>query len=168
MGKLALKYGIPRSVISKTISGKRARDGHVGRPPSIPLNLEMQIVKYAVDMNAHGFDHIEEYSCCCSGCDGIQLKASWNWLSGRYQRHPELAKRCAQAFERVRASGMNHEQVAEYFNVLESCYRICCEGRELVAMDADFVWSLDETNVQQDQDGCQIIRQVLKTYADVY
>ena len=55
MRKLALKYGIPRSVISKTISGKRAWDGHVGRPPSIPLNLEMQIVQYAVDMDAHEF-----------------------------------------------------------------------------------------------------------------
>ena len=41
MSKLALKYGIPWS---GTISGKRARDGHVGQPPSIPLNLEMQIV----------------------------------------------------------------------------------------------------------------------------
>ena len=48
--------------------------------------------------------------------------------------------------------------MSEYFNVLESCYR---EGRELVAMDADFVWNLDETNVQEDQDGCLVIRQVL-------
>ena len=32
------------------ISAKRARDGHVGRPPSIPLNLKIQIVQYAVDI----------------------------------------------------------------------------------------------------------------------
>ena len=50
MSKLALKYGIPPSVIFKTISAKRARDGHVGRPPSIPLNLEIQIVQYAADI----------------------------------------------------------------------------------------------------------------------
>ena len=158
MGKLALKYGIPRSVINRTISGKRARDGHVGRPPSIPLNLEMQIVQYAVDMDAHGFGltlkNIRAIAQDVASKYGIQLKASWKWLSGLYWRHPELAKRRAQAFERVQASGMNREQVAEYFNVLESCYQICCGGGEVAAMDADFVWNLDETNVQQDLDGC--------------
>ena len=48
----------------KTISGKRARDGQVGRPQSTPLNLEMQIVKYAVDMDGCSWvwPHIEEYS----------------------------------------------------------------------------------------------------------
>lgn len=126
MRKLALKYGIPQSVISKTISGKRARDGHVGRPPSIPLklNLEMQIVQYAVDMDANEFGltlkNIRAVAQDVASKYGIQLKTLWKWLSGLYRRHPELAKRRAQAFERVWASGMNREQVAEYFNVLES------------------------------------------------
>lgn len=152
-------------LLFKTISGKRARDDHAGQLPSIRLNLEMQIVQYAVDMDAHGFGltlkNIRAVAQDVASKYGIQLYASWKWLSGLYRRHPVLAKRRAQAFECVRASGMNREQVAEYFNVLESCYQICCEGGEVAAMDADFVWNLDETNVQQDQDGCLVIRQVL-------
>ena len=51
---------------------------------------------------------------------GIRLKFSWKWLSGLYRCHPE--------------SSNTYGRVAEYFNVLESFYRICCEGRELVAI----------------------------------
>ena len=104
--------------LGKTISGKRARDGQVGRPQSTPLNLEMHIVKYAVDMDACSWvwPHIEEYLCCCSGC-GIHIwdsiESIMEMVSGLYQRHPELAKRRVQAFERVRASGMNHERVLQ-------------------------------------------------------
>ena len=56
-------------------------------------------------------------------------------------------------------SGMNQEMVSEYFKILENCHQHCTAVGE-DAVDADFVWNLDETNVQQDQDGCVVLRQV--------
>ena len=68
-------------------------------------------------MDVHGFGltlkNIRAVAQDVASIYGIQLKASWKWLSGLYQRHPELAKRRAQAFERVQASGMNHERVLQ-------------------------------------------------------
>ena len=163
MGELARQYCIPRSVISKTLSGKRKRNSHAGRPPALSSNLESQIVQYALDMDAHGFGlslkNIRAIAQDVSSKYGINLKASCKWLTGLYQRHPELATRRAQAFERVRASGMNREQVTEYFDVLERCYNVFCGSGETV-VDGDFVWNLDETNVQQDQSGCLVVMQI--------
>ena len=114
-------------------------------------------------MDSHGFGlklkNIQAIAQDVSAKYGIMLKASWKWLTGLYNRHPELAKRRAQSFQRVRASGMNQDMVSEYFKILEHCHQHCTAVGE-DAVDADFVWNLDETNVQQDQDGCIVIRQV--------
>eukprot|EP00731_Ephydatia_muelleri_P034234 Em0051g26a len=121
---IAMKYKVARSVLTKTLLGKRDLDTHQGRQCVLGKDVEHKIVQYATDMDDHGFGlnmknmmWLTQRVAAAYGMQGF--KATYRWLAGLSRRYPELAKRRSQAFQRLRAGGMNATQISEYFTILQ-------------------------------------------------
>ena len=63
----------------------------------------------------------------------------------------------SQAFQRLRAGGMNATQISEYFTILQKVIDECLTVDDLMEMDPNLIANLDETNITQDIHGGLII-----------
>ena len=159
---IAMKYKVARSVLTKTLLGKRDLDTHQGRQCVLGKDVEHKIVQYATDMDDHGFGlnmksmmWLTQRVAAAYGMQGF--KATYRWLAGLFRRYPELAKRRSQAFQRLRAGGMNATQISEYFTILQKVIDECLTADDLMEMDPNLIANLDETNITQDIHGGLII-----------
>ena len=159
---IAMKYKVARSVLTKTLLGKRDLDTHQGRQCVLGKDVEHKIVQYATDMDDHGFGlnmknmmWLTQRVAAAYGMQGF--KSTYRWLAGLFRRYPELAKRRSQAFQRLRAGGMNATQISEYFTILQKVIDECLTADDLMEMDPNLIANLDETNITQDIHGGLII-----------
>ncbi|KAL5481875.1 hypothetical protein EMCRGX_G022135 [Ephydatia muelleri] len=159
---IAMKYKVARSVLTKTLLGKRDLDTHQGRQCVLGKDVEHKIVQYATDMDDHGFGlnmknmmWLTQRVAAAYGMQGF--KATYRWLAGLSRRYPELAKRRSQAFQRLRAGGMNATQISEYFTILQKVIDECLTADDLMEMDPNLIANLNETNITQDIHGGLII-----------
>ena len=159
---IAMKYKVARSVLTKTLLGKRDLDTHQGRQCVLGKDVEHKIVQYATDMDDHGFGlnmknmmWLTQRVAAAYGMQGF--KATYRWLAGLFRCYPELAKRRSQAFQRLRAGGMNATQISEYFTILQKVIDECLTADDLMEMDPNLIANLDETNITQDIHGGLII-----------
>ena len=157
-----MKYKVARSVLTKTLLGKRDLDTHQGRQCVLGKDLEHKIVQYATDMDDHGFGlnmknmmWLTQRVAAAYGMQGF--KATYRWLAGLFRRYPELAKRRSQAFQWLRAGGMNATQISEYFTILQKVIDECLTADDLMEMYPNLIANLDETNITQDIHGGLII-----------
>ena len=160
--------GVSPSTLTKTITGKRKCDDHVGRPSLIPPTLENSIEMYCLKMSDSGWGLSRRRLKLVAGQHsvalGIPFKASNTWLDGYLNRHPRLSQRRAQAFDRKRASGLNPDQAKEYFKTLKKSIDYCIEeSNNICSLPPNFVLNLDESAVKVQDDGELIIRRGQKS-----
>ena len=92
-----MKYKVARSVLTKTLLGKRDLDTHQGRQCVLGKDVEHKIVQYATDMDDHGFGYnmknmmwLTQRVAAAYGMQGF--KATYRWLAG--WPFPPLSRAC--------------------------------------------------------------------------
>lgn len=146
------EYGIPPSMISKTLTGRRCLDTKKGRKCMLPAEVEDIIEMYCLTMSdaAHGIcakdigliarEMMLHLRPDCTG-----FTASSTWVTGFLERHPRVSKRRAQALDRTRAGGLNKDQCTEYFNMLGDSIKFCEDNSPGGQLPANFRLNLDES-----------------------
>lgn len=129
-------FGVERKALSKRHNGELDVEAKVGPRPFLSQEEEDSLSKHLIDMASMGF-----------GYDVIQVKTlvrlmlkknedevTHAWFQYFMKRHPELARRRAQAFDKNRMAGSSAEGVKSYFELLQLAFKKCEElsfGEEL-------------------------------------
>ena len=96
-----------------------------GRMPLLTKPEEERLVQHCLDMAEHGYgyDAIQIRNLVRYYLPGKQVTTGW-WQKFTL-RHPEVTRRRAQAFERLRNSAMTEENLAKFFKVLQLAFQKC-------------------------------------------
>jgi hypothetical protein len=148
----ARTFGVPKATIKRHLSGsnKIARGDvkHLGRNTDLPPDVEDQLAKHVLDMEAmfYGFSTkcLRKLAFQIADINKIhhrfsieKQQAGKEWLSGFLRRHPEISVRSPQATSLARASGFNRQRVNSFFDVLEKLV-------EEYGITADRIYNTDE------------------------
>lgn len=131
----------------------------------LPPDIEQSLKKYVLDMDKAGFGvgkkSVQIVAVVVAKRLGLQsdFKASDGWWYNFMRRNPELSSRRAQAFERLRASGLNRDQVINHFKVVEEAIQFCITNSEsgTTVLNPNLFLNLDESAVAADKDGVSVI-----------
>jgi hypothetical protein len=101
--------GVPFTVLANRVNGKLSIDAHAGLSSSLTAAQEQQLVHCIIETAERGFgkDVMEIRDIAQRMSTNPHFKATQMWWQRFKQRHPELARRRAQGFERLRAMAMN-------------------------------------------------------------
>jgi hypothetical protein len=141
---------VPRSVIQTRIKGKCQVAAHVGKPTSLTTKQESELASYLIDMADCGFgkDVCEIRVIAAKMSTNSKFKATTRWWQRFKQRHPELSRRRAQGFERLRAIAMNPSLIKQYFLLLTSAFAKIAEMSGGMQLTADRIFNMDEIGFQ--------------------
>lgn len=148
----ARAFGVPKATLKRHLTGcnKTARGDvkHLGRTSDLPPELEDQLVKHILEMEAmfYGLNtkslrklafQIADINNIVNRFNKEKQEAGKEWLAGFLKRHPEISVRSPQSTSLARASGFNRNRVGSFFDLLE---RLVAEH----GFTADRIYNTDE------------------------
>jgi hypothetical protein len=141
---------VPFAVLQRRASGAVSLSATVGQQPCLTSHQEHELVQFALAMADRGFgqDVGQLRDLARAMSQKSSFKATTSWWRRFVQRHPELARRRAQGYERLRASAMNSGVVKQYFLLLASAYAKVKELSGGMALTADRIYNMDEIGFQ--------------------
>lgn len=123
-----------------------------GVKPDLSADLELRLCDYIVEMVNSGFGlaikDVKRIAVQIALVQGNKaFQASSGWWRNFVSRHPFIAKRRAESFDRMRVRGKNKERVRRYFEMIGQCIKKleALNGRRL---SPDLIGNFDETGVQ--------------------
>ena len=137
---------VPFSVLQPRVKGTLTVQARVGPTQALPTDVEKQLVDYVVDMADRGFGKDVNEICQLARrlARNPDFKATTQWWTRMKRRFPELRRRRAQGFERLRASAMNPGLIRHYFLILESAFAKVKELSGGMQLTADRIYNMDE------------------------
>lgn len=132
--KASKNFKIPKPTLLRHLNNtnKVAKSGkkHSGRQTDLPEELENQLAKYIIDMEARFYGltekSLKELAFKLAKANNIATRfnqekemAGKEWLSGFLKRYPEISLRLPEATSLTRATGFNRIQVNRFFELLE-------------------------------------------------
>jgi hypothetical protein len=137
---------VPFSVLQPRVKGTLTIESQVGRSKALSTDVEKELVVYLLDMADIGFGKDVNDICRLARrlSGDPDFKATTQWWTRLKKRFPELRRRRAQGFERLRASAMNPGLIKHYFLILESAFAKIKELSGGMQLTADRIYNMDE------------------------
>lgn len=148
---VAKLYGVPKSTLSDWYhKGKPSSTGHVHQR-ALTQKQEEDLVKDIIALAdaGVGIDRKTIIQRAAHISDNPSFKGSSGFFRNFIKRHPELARRKAQAFNKRRLHSMSENNVREYFELLSSAIKEVERLSGGVPLSADRVYNADESGFDQ-------------------
>lgn len=141
---------VPFAVLQRRISGEVEMSAALGASTALTAEQEQHLAQYALCMAERGFgkDVGELQALARKLSNSPTFKASPRWWKLFLRRHPELARRRAQGYERLRATAMNAGVVKQYFLLLHSAFAKVQQLSGGMQLTADRIYNMDEIGFQ--------------------
>ncbi|KAH9627856.1 hypothetical protein HF086_001752 [Spodoptera exigua] len=122
-------YEIPSRTLRRHILKGWDSKQNIGRPSELGHENELRLVAHIKRLESIGFplEQSRLQSIAYDFAEKLELphrfnkekkQAGWDWFQGFMKRHPELSKRKAEGLSLARATGMNRQDVNNYFEML--------------------------------------------------
>ena len=129
------------------LNGKK----HVGRQVDLPEDIEAQLVKHAIDLEARFYGltpqnlrrlayQIAEINQVKTRFNHDEKLAGKKWLKGFLKRHPEIPLCLPEATSLACASGFNRSQIDAFLKIL-------IKTVEKNNISADYIYNMDESGI---------------------
>ncbi|XP_055836643.1 uncharacterized protein LOC129905229 [Episyrphus balteatus] len=146
-------YNVPATTLRRHLKNSSANK-QLGASACLGAEIETKICNHIKKLQAHGFAPTRESVCKMAYSIAEQYniphrfskdlkKAGRGWLELFLNRHPDLAIRKAEGVSQARVLGMNRQEVATYFDLLE---KILIENN--LMGKARNIFNMDETGCQ--------------------
>ncbi|XP_060600129.1 uncharacterized protein LOC132753652 [Ruditapes philippinarum] len=159
--KASQHYGIPKSTLSDRLTGKVASDAKSGRPPTVPLDVEADIVGRVTTAAGCGFGITRRDFLIKTGrlCQKMGLKTPFKngipgkgYFQGLKRRHPSIVIRKPEKLGTSRARCLNPTIVNRYIDDL---------GKLLISLGIankpSQIWNMDETGKQFEHNPVRVV-----------
>ena len=124
---IAKKFNVDRKALVERLNGFVEEQGRVGRKSILTKDQEQDLVKHLIVMAGIGFGYdvmqAQILIRCVLKLDDVEV--SDPWFQGFLGRHPELSRRRAQTFNKLRMASLSSELIQEYFDLLKTAFDKC-------------------------------------------
>lgn len=138
--------GVPAAVLHPRVHQRITMTARPGVHATLTPQQEQDLVNFVLELADRGFgkDVVEIRRLATSMSTNPTFKATTSWWRRFHQRHPELARRRAQGFERLRAQAMNPGLIKHYFLLLQSAFAKVKELSGGMPLEAKRIYNMDE------------------------
>ena len=143
---ISKKFQVDRKALVERLNGFLEEGTRVGRKGILSKEQEQDLVKHLIDMAGIGFGYdvmqAKVLIRCFLKLDDIEISNSW--FSEFLKRHPELSRRRAQVFNKLRMASLSSQLIQDYFDPLKIAFEKCATLSNGNKLTSNRIYAADE------------------------
>ena len=157
--QISQKFQVSRKSLFDRFHGYLPLDASPGKKPHLTTEEVEVLARFLLDIAGIGFGHTKQsFKVLVRKLLGKELESITDgWVNYFFHKHPEVALRRAESFDRLRARELGEHSIKHYFDLLRTAYEkvsILSDGNELTA---NRVFCMDETGLYMNKHSKYVI-----------
>ena len=143
---VAFKFMVDRKSLRMRVEGELTLDSHVGNKGFLTMEQEQKLVQHCLDMArlGYGYDVLQIRNIVRYYLKDKECEVTSGWWQKFKERHPEITRRRGEALEVQRASALNAQNIAPFFEKLKLAFTVCKRMSGGVDVTSARIYNMDE------------------------